>query len=259
MKDDDKIKNLVKNNKYITTENIKNELSKENIKVSRQTIARKLQSLNFAYIEPKCKPLLTDKQILKRIEWCNKYINFNWDNVKFTDESSFWLEFKGKRWVNLNENVNDYDYRVKHPVKVNVWGLISKNFERKLFIFMEILDAKKYMEILKTNLGSEKNFILQDDNDPKHRAKIITKWKSENNINSLDWPSNSLDLNPIENIWGILKNKVNKRDNKNLEEFKNNIIECWNEIKKEHIDNTINSMPKRIQMVLTNKGKSINY
>ena len=124
---------------------------------------------------------------------------------------------------------------------------------------MEILDAKKYMEILKTNLGSEKNFILQDDNDPKHRAKIITKWKSENNINSLDWPSNSLDLNPIENIWGILKNKVNKRDNKNLEEFKNNIIECWNEIKKEHIDNTINSMPKRIQMVLTNKGKSINY
>ena len=110
MKDDDKIKNLVKNNKYITTENIKNELSKEIIKVSRQTIARKLQSLNFAYIEPKCKPLLTDKQILKRIEWCNKYINFNWDNVKFTDESSFWLEFKGKRWVNLNENVNDYDY-----------------------------------------------------------------------------------------------------------------------------------------------------
>ncbi len=76
---------------------------------------------------------------------------------------------------------------------------------------------------------------------------------------SLEWASNSPDLNPIENIWTLLKNKIKKRENKTTDEFKKSIIECWNEIEQEHINNIINSMPKRLKKAIDNKGKSINY
>ena len=48
-------------------------------------------------------------------------------------------------------------------------------------------------------------------------------------------------------------------EHSNLNEFKNNILKCWNEIKQEHINNAINSMPKRLKSVIDNNGGSINY
>ena len=75
----------------------------------------------------------------------------------------------------------------------------------------------------------------------------------------MDKPSCSPDLNPIENIWGILKRKLNKFQFKTTEEFKNKIIEEWNKIDKETIKNTILSMKIRLQMIIDNKGGYINY
>jgi hypothetical protein len=84
-------------------------------------------------------------------------------------------------------------------------------------------------------------------------------WKKENNITSIDWPSNSPDLNPIENIWEILKIKVRKNTYLNVEDFKKCILKCWAEIDQNSIDNAINSIPKRIQEVINKKGYTINY
>ncbi|EFN89281.1 Transposable element Tcb2 transposase, partial [Harpegnathos saltator] len=51
-------------------------------------------------------------------------------------------------------------------------------------------------------------WILQEDNDPKHRSKFCTEWKEQSDIVTLDWPSQSLDANPIENVWAYLKHKL---------------------------------------------------
>lgn len=212
--------------------------------------------MKYTFKSPVKKPLLTQKHIQKRLEWCNKYINFNWDNVKFTDESSVWINNKEKRWVADN---NDCDYCVKYPLKIHIWGSISINFKKEIYIFTENLTGLKYKDILANHMKNEKNFILQDDNDSKHRSQIVKKWKDDNKINSLDWPSNSPDLNPIENIWALLKHKLNKKISKNIAELEKNIILCWNEINDTHIKNTINSMNKRILKVIENKGYTINY
>ena len=109
------------------------------------------------------------------------------------------------------------------------------------------------------DICNNNNLIFQDDNDPKHRSKKTLKWKINNKIKSLKWPSCSPDLNPIENVWELLKKKVAKTKTNTKIEFINCIKSEWNDIKMEIINNLIDSMPNRIQKVINNKGDIIDY
>ncbi|CAK9813129.1 Transposable element Tcb2 transposase [Anthophora plagiata] len=48
------------------------------------------------------------------------------------------------------------------------------------------------------------HWILQEDNDPKHQNRLCTEWKTANGVNVLDWPSQSPDANPIENVLSLM-------------------------------------------------------
>ena len=51
------------------------------------------------------------------------------------------------------------------------------------------------------------DYRFQQDNDLKHSSKFTKDYFTVNNINWLRTPPESLDLNPIENVWASLKSK----------------------------------------------------
>ena len=55
------------------------------------------------------------------------------------------------------------------------------------------------------------DWYLQQNNDLKHTLHIAKNFITKNEICVIDWPSNSSDLNPIKNLWQIMKNNVKKR------------------------------------------------
>jgi len=57
-------------------------------------------------------------------------------------------------------------------------------------------------------LNGVADFIFQQDLVPAHTAKSTKTWFNDHGITVLDWPANSPDLNPIENLWGIAKRKM---------------------------------------------------
>ena len=68
---------------------------------------------------------------------------------------------------------------------------------------------------------------VQQDNDPKHRSSTTKRWLVANVPLIMDWPSNSSDLNPIENMWNIIKHRIEKRKATNVNELKIFIDEEW--------------------------------
>ncbi|CAG8552720.1 8244_t:CDS:2, partial [Paraglomus occultum] len=57
---------------------------------------------------------------------------------------------------------------------------------------------------------ANRQFCFQQDNSPIHKARAITDLFEHHNIRILDWPAYSPNINPIENLWAILKGKVEK-------------------------------------------------
>jgi len=75
----------------------------------------------------------------------------------------------------------------------------------------------------------------------------------------MDWPSNSPDLNPIENLWAIVKGNVEKRMPKNINKLEQFMVEEWRSISDTVIKNLVGSMRHCCELIIENHGERIAY
>ena len=109
-----------------------------------------------------------------------------------------------------------------------VWHYICTGTGPLVRLYSKI-NATVYKEILKKHVvpnlrnAIDQAAIFMQDNAPCHTAKSVQTFLSEENVTVMDWPAQSSDMNPIENIWKLLNERVNEKNPRNVEELWTNL------------------------------------
>ena len=119
-----------------------------------------------------------------------------------------------------------------------------------------------WKEIFKTQLkklGLGRRFLFQQDNDPKHTSKIAKDILNTLNINTLEWVVRSPVMNPIEHLWDHLKRELQKKTFRNKNELRERIEDIWKNSSPEVTHELVDSMPRRLEVVIAAHGGPTKY
>lgn len=263
-KEDEIIENAFFQLKELTPKRMASEIKNMGLNISSETIKRRLKEKGFRYRSPAFKPFLTKKQMDIRLNFAKENKTRDWSKVVFTDESTIRLTPTVQRiWKKRGHPV--FVKRYKNYSKINIWGCFSNSGFGRIILFKSNLTAKKLIRIYKNGLLrsfpsiATGRLVLLEDNDPKHTAKIAKTYRKSHNIKRINWPANSPDLNPIENVWYILKYRIKKYGASNINQLKTAIKTEWSKLGQNLARSLVLSMPTRMKQVILSKGDSIKY
>ncbi len=140
-----------------------------------------------------------------------------------------------------------------------IWGAMSSAGVGPLCFFETQRHCTRLPRNFADQLFKDADFIFQQDLAHAHTAKSTKSWLNDHGVGVLDWPANSPDLNPIENLWSIVKRKMRNKRPKNADELKATVKETWASIPPQQCHKLITSMPRRIEAVIKAKGAPTKY
>jgi len=249
------------------------------VSVHVNTVRNVLHEKGLGAIVKPNKPNLSPKNVKNRLAWAVAHKNWtrdDWRRVVWTDETKvnrFGSDGNKYAWKRDDEPIQPRHVQktVKHGGgSIKLWSCITYEGVGYIVKIDNTLDQHLYKDILEEDLmrtieeyGIEKQaMIFQQDNDPKHTAASVKEWLSSQEFEVMEWPAQSPDLNPIENMWAILKNRLYRdyeRPPKGMIEHWERIAETWYKITKEECQKVIDTMPDRCQQVIAKKGYWIDY
>ena len=159
----------------------------------------------------------------------------DWRKVMFCDESTSRLVLRGYKMVGRPSGVSRYIIKtLKHPKSVMVWGDFSGDKGRGgLYFFLKNVTMRgdSYLRVLDHHMLPfwdirRCNDFMQDC-DPVHRSRVVKRWLKDNHVPVLECPRNSADLNPIENAWNCMKNKVQEAHSTNIQTLNEVLMKLW--------------------------------
>ncbi|GFT06305.1 transposable element Tcb2 transposase [Trichonephila clavipes] len=199
--------------------------------ISRFTVARRLHGGDlFARRPVRCVPL-TPAHRRRRSLWCREHRNWRdneWGRVLFTDESRFSLRSDSHRILIWRERGSR-----NHP---------SNIIERD-----------------RGAMGLQ--FLFMDDNAPCHRTAAAEQLLESEDIERMDWPARSPDLNPNEHVWDFLGRRLAARTLPpvTIRELRLALQDEWASMPQQLIDTLILSMGRRCETCLAVRGNHIPY
>lgn len=266
----------IKANPRLSAPKVANEVEEELGKSCHpETIRRVLREHDFNGRVARKKPFISDKNRKCRLKFAQDNLhkdNAYWNTVLFCDESKFNIfGSDGASYVWRKPNTELQAKNLKATVKhgggsVMVWACMSAAGVGNLQFIETTMDKTAYLEILKANLlqsaeklGIADVFRFYQDNDPKHKAGIVQTWLIWNCPHVVHPPAQSPDMNVIENLWAILDTNIRKRKISNKSDLKTALTEEWEKITPQVTQKLVESMPKRLKMVVDQKGGHTKY
>jgi transposase len=244
----------------------------EGVKISASSALRCAKEAGIRKFSAKRKCYLRPQHMKKRLLYAQKNSHRQWKNALFVDECAIELfaapnpQTHGQ-WAEYKEEVPIIP-KFKHPIRLNVFGGISWSGRTKLVFYTETLNSQRYSDILddvipevRDGVFKKRKWFIVQDALPLHFARSVhnvVKAHGVGWIEKKDWPANSPDLNPIENIWSILKERIQERNPQTKAELMMCASEEWKNIPQAVIQKTILDMQKRLREVIHNKGSYTN-
>lgn len=271
-REDRTITRYTRNNRFASAREIQRELALPNI--STRTITNRIhEGLNFSSYWATKQPYINERNRQRRVTWAQDHLHWtptDWEKVLWSDESPFVLRCNRRKkvWRAHNERFNPLVTQgtVKYDMKLMVWGCFSAHGVGRLYRIEGIMVKEDYQRILQHQmlpsagaLFPDGNFIFQEDNDPKHSSRLCRGYLTEQGVRRMEWPSQSPDLNPIENLWSILDVRMRERQPGNLDELFHIMIQTWNGLEVGLLTRLVHSMPRRCQAVIDANGYATKY
>ena len=238
---------------------------------------------------------LTPDTMMKRLAFAHGNKTRHWGNVMFTDRKKFLFRHPGAKVSRVTWALKGFEsqaYTVNNPQVVNLYAGITKHgitpchivagsskhkteHKNKKGDKARNITAAEYGVVLNVTLLPEAtrifstqgiaSFVLQQDNCPSHTNAntTVAQWNAKHKTTSIqvlqDWPPNSPDLNPIENVWGYVQAKVNALGCKSFDQFQQAVLDELKAVPKSMIHNLFKSMPKRLAKVVETGGGKTKY
>ena len=255
---------------------------------SISTVKRRLADNDLSAYRPRSVPLLQPRHIRARKEFAKDYQSWDeddWRKVLWSDESRFCLfRSDGKGYVRRPTSKSLEPRYTKPTVKhrgggIMVWGCFSRAGVGDLVLVDGTMNKEKYLSILEDNMLPSAHrligpdFTYQQDNAPCHTAGLIQDWFRDPtpaalqesgvdwSFDVLEWPAQSPDLNPIENLWNAIEEDLKKRAVK--PRSKSQLFEevkiSWQNLSPVYLMHLTDSMIHRCRDIIKARGFHIDY
>lgn len=246
--------------------------AQHDVQINARTVRRRLVNMGLPSRIAKTKPSISAVNKRKRLDWARRHADWmpeQWQNVHFSDEVPISLvQNSQRRYIRCHASQVLAPGMTRPKIhsgggKMMFWGSFCNETLGNITEINERLNGHGYKQLLEQHLNFREiirtNKIFQHDNAPIHKAQCVTRWFEETALRVLDWPPQSPDLNPIENVWSHIKAKLDQHQISSKAMMRTEIQRIWQEIPPEYLHGLIQSMPRRIAAVIANKGGATNY
>lgn len=221
-------------------------------------------------------PKLTTEHKYSRLKWAEKYMKIDWRRVIFSDECRVSCDgpdsFK-RGWIRDGWQPSKFNRQFQKGGSVLFWLAIHNRKIIGPFKVEGTLDSKSYCNLMQSHFlpyvtglskMERKNTIFMQDNAPSHASKFTKDYLSDNFFSKtqiMDWPSHSPDLNPIENLFSVVKSNLYSAGTQysTKSELWKALCKTISSIDENQVFTLTNSMDSRIIEVFKKKGGYINH
>jgi hypothetical protein len=244
------------------------------INTSVRTVRRRLDDEGLFGRVARIEFPFTDEHITRRLEYARAHQDWTddqWAHILFSDETYIYLGAQGRVWVQRPQAaayLSQYmvEGQLNFPPKIGIWACFSSQGVGALRIFDDNMDTRLYTDTMQQlmkpcalHIWPNSAWMYLHDNASYHRSRDTQAWFHNNGVSLVELPPHSPDLNPIENLWADLKDRVQSRRPRSVAELKEIVTAEWANTSQLICSDLVDSMRDRMRAVADAEGFMTRY